>query len=255
MQQKKIVILENNHDTAQAVAESLRGEGFEVCGETDDGNEGVALIERTKPDVVLVGLVLKGLDGFGVMDALRDKKIAARAIVTGTFADDELIARVLEKGARYYLMKPVSPAVVAARAKELVQPGGSGRESSLPVREKRSPVSLDEKISGIFISIGIPPHIKGYGYLREGIKMAVEDPHVINNVTKGLYPVIGEKFQTTASKVERAIRHAIEVAWNRGRIDAVNAIFGARVYIGTEKPTNSEFIALVADKLILENMG
>ena len=85
--------------------------------------------------------------------------------------------------------------------------------------------------------------------------MAVEDPHVINNVTKGLYPVIGEKFQTTASKVERAIRHAIEVAWNRGRIDAVNAIFGARVYIGNEKPTNSEFIALVADKLILENMG
>ena len=115
-------------------------------------------------------------------------------------------------------------------------------------------VFQDERISNIFVSIGIPPNIKGYNYLREGIKMAVADPRVINNVTKGLYPVIGEKYETSASKVERAIRHAIEVAWNRGRVDAVNAIFGARVYIGSEKPTNSEFIALVADKLILENM-
>ena len=120
--------------------------------------------------------------------------------------------------------------------------------------ERKRAGSLDERISNIFISIGIPPHIKGYNYLREGIKMAVADPHIMGNVTKGLYPVIAEKFSTSASKVERAIRHAIEVAWNRGRIDAVNAIFGARVYIGTEKPTNSEFIALVADKLILENM-
>ena len=104
------------------------------------------------------------------------------------------------------------------------------------------------------MSIGIPPHIKGYKYLREGIKMTIERPYIINSVTKELYPSIAEKFFTTASKVERAIRHAIEVAWNRGRIDAINAIFGARIYLGTEKPTNSEFIALVADKLILENM-
>jgi two-component system response regulator (stage 0 sporulation protein A) len=104
------------------------------------------------------------------------------------------------------------------------------------------------------MSIGIPPHIKGYGYLREGIRTTVQDPKVINSVTKGLYPMIAEKYGTTASKVERAIRHAIEVAWNRGRIDAINAVFGTRIYLGTEKPTNSEFIALVADKLILENM-
>lgn len=253
MQQKKIVILESNHDTAQAVAESLRGEGFEVCGESDDGSEGVELIERTKPDVVLIGLVLKGLDGFGVMDALRERKIPARAIVTGTFADDEIVARVMAKGARYYLMKPLSPPVVAARAKELAADAGKAAPAPA-VREKRSPASLDERISGIFISIGIPPHIKGYGYLREGIKMAVEEPSIINNVTKQLYPKIAEKFNTTASKVERAIRHSIEVAWNRQRVDAINAVFGVRVYIGTDKPTNSEFIALVADKLILEGL-
>ena len=253
MQQKKIVILESNHDTAQAVAESLRGEGFEVCGESDDGSEGVELIERTNPDVVLIGLVLKGLDGFGVMDALRERKIPARAIVTGTFADDEIVARVMAKGARYYLMKPLSPPVVAARAKELAADAGKAAPAPA-VREKRSPASLDERISGIFISIGIPPHIKGYGYLREGIKMAVEEPSIINNVTKQLYPKIAEKFNTTASKVERAIRHSIEVAWNRQRVDAINAVFGVRVYIGTDKPTNSEFIALVADKLILEGL-
>ena len=254
MQQKKIVILESNKETAQETADHLRGEAFEVCGITDDGNEGIAMAERFRPDVILVSLVLKELDGFGVLDKLKSMRSTAAVIAMGSFADDELIARVLEKGARYYLMKPVSPAVVAARAKELVQPGGSGRESSLPVREKRSPVSLDEKISGIFISIGIPPHIKGYGYLREGIKMAVAEPAIINNVTKQLYPKIAEKFNTTASKVERAIRHSIEVAWNRQRVDAINAVFGVRVYIGTDKPTNSEFIALVADKLILEGL-
>ena len=125
---------------------------------------------------------------------------------------------------------------------------------SATVRDKRRIASIDEKISNIFITIGIPPHIKGYGYLREGIKMAVEDPSIINNVTKELCPNVAKKFETSASKVERAIRHAIELAWNRGRIDAISAIFGVRVYIGSERPTNSEFIALVADKLILEEL-
>ena len=104
----------------------------------------------------------------------------------------------------------------------------------------------------IFINVGIPPHIKGYSFLREGVKMAVEDPEIINNITKKLYPMIGEKYSTTASKVERAIRHAIEVACNRGRIDSINGILGVRAYIGAEKPTNGEFIALVADKMLLE---
>ena len=111
--------------------------------------------------------------------------------------------------------------------------------------DARKSASIEEKISEIFISIGIPPHIKGYSYLREGIKMTIEKPYIINSVTKELYPAIAARFETTASKVERAIRHAIEVAWNRGRIDAINAIFGARLYLGTEKPTNSEFIALI----------
>ena len=119
-------------------------------------------------------------------------------------------------------------------------------------RERFYRNTLDERISNIFINVGIPPHIKGYSFLREGVKMAVGDPDIINNITKKLYPKIGEKYDTTASKVERAIRHAIEVAFNRGRIENINNILGVKAFVGAEKPTNGEFIALVADKMILE---
>lgn len=253
MKKIRILLLESN----EAFANELRGyfesrENYEVCGVTDDGEEGLALSDKFEPDVAVLSLFLKTRDGFGVMEELKKRNKKIEMIVMGNFSDDKIINRCIALGARYYLMKPVTAETVGGRVAEIVEETGSA-----PTREaveRRRANSLDERISNIFISIGIPPHIKGYNYLREGIKMAVEDPLIINNVTKGLYPIIGEKFQTTASKVERAIRHAIEVAWNRGRIDAVNAIFGARVYIGTEKPTNSEFIALVADKLILESM-
>lgn len=250
-QQRKVAVLEGNMDVGEKIAEYLRSDGFAVCTVTDNGAEGLAAIEKERPDVAIVGLVLKELDGFGVLEKLKQEESFVRVIAIGSFSDDEIISRVLEKGAKYYLMKPVSPELIAERAKELSAP----ESQAMPIqREKHLSATLDEKISNIFISIGIPPHIKGYAYLREGIKMAVDDPSIINNVTKQLYPSIAEKFSTTASKVERAIRHSIEVAWNRQRIDAINAVFGVRVYIGTDKPTNSEFIALVADKLILEGL-
>lgn len=253
MKVKKVLIMESN----ESFADELRGyfesrDGYDVCGVTDDGAEGLSLLEKFGASVAVISLFLKNLDGFTVMEEAKRRGIKTDFVVLGNFSDDKIINRTIALGAKYYLMKPVSANVVGDRVAELFDEG-----SAAPAREtveRRRAGSLDERISNIFISIGIPPHIKGYSYLREGIKMAVADPHIINNVTKGLYPIIGERFQTSASKVERAIRHAIEVAWNRGRIEAVNAIFGARVYIGTEKPTNSEFIALVADKLILEGM-
>ena len=249
---KKILILESNETFAEELSSHFSRAGYEVCGVTGDGGEGLALLEKCAPGVVVTSLLLTTLDGFTVMERAKKAGNKADFIVLGNFTDDKIINRAIALGARYYLMKPVSAEIVEERVAELSQ-----EDAPMPAREKlerRRAGSLDERISNIFVSIGIPPNIKGYNYLREGIKMAVADPRVINNVTKGLYPVIGEKYETSASKVERAIRHAIEVAWNRGRIDAVNAIFGARVYIGSEKPTNSEFIALVADKLILENM-
>lgn len=242
---KKILIMEGNDVFAEQLAAYFRNAGYEVCGVTGDGAEGLEQMEKFHPDICVVSLMLRNLDGLSVLEQAKGK---ADFVVLGNFSDDVIISRAIEAGAKYYLMKPIPAELVGARVEEL-----SGEVPKAKVERKKAG-SLDERISNIFISIGIPPNIKGYVYLREGIKMAVENPRVINNVTKGLYPVIGERCETSASKVERAIRHAIEVAWNRGRIDAINAIFGARVYIGTEKPTNSEFIALVADKLILEDM-
>ena len=204
-----------------------------------------------KHDVVITAMFLKGTDGSGVIQYTRKALPLVKIVGTGT-ANDTLIEKALNLGADYYLVKPFSAEAAVERIRELfIDEEANGREFS---QSKRKAVTVDEKISEIFISIGIPPHIKGYSYLREGIKLTVEKPYIINSVTKELYPTIGKIFDTSASKVERAIRHAIEVAWNRGRIDAINAVFGTRVYLGTEKPTNSEFIALVADKLILESM-
>ena len=247
---KRILILESNEAFAAELKEYFSGRNdFEVCGVTGDGLEGIRLMEKTEPNIVVMSLFLKNTDGISVLEEARAQGRKADFVVMGNFADDTIINRAIALGARYYLMKPVPASIVEERVAELSEgPVGQAKY------ERKRAGTLDERITNIFISIGIPPHIKGYGYLREGIKMAVQDPHIINNVTKGLYPIIGEKYQTTASKVERAIRHAIEVAWNRGRVEAINAIFGARVYLGTEKPTNSEFIALVADKLLLESM-
>jgi two-component system response regulator (stage 0 sporulation protein A) len=247
----KILILESNLSFGEELKEQLsRVEGVTVCGVTDDGAIGLELIQREKPTVIVMSLLLKNLDGFSVMESMKSASVQCGLIVLGNFSDDKIINRTIALGARYYLMKPVSASVVVSRVVQISEETPTPHET---VERKRAG-TLEERISNIFISIGIPPHIKGYNYLREGIKIAVNDPRIINNITKGLYPMIAEQYHTSASKVERAIRHAIEVAWNRGRVDAINAIFGARVYIGSEKPTNSEFIALVADKLILENM-
>ena len=252
MRTNSVILLESNAAALEQLKEALEeSKEFTILHAGDDGDEGIKEILSLKPDLVIVSMFLKGTDGSGVIRAVKKTWVDAKIIVTG-LPNDSIIEKAMSDGASYYLVKPFSIATAMERIRELMKDKPSaGKDVAV---SKRKPVTIDEKISEIFISIGIPPHIKGYGYLREGIKMTIESPHIINSVTKELYPSIARRFSTTASKVERAIRHAIEVAWNRGRIDAINAIFGARIYLGTEKPTNSEFIALVADKLILENM-
>ncbi|MFQ7035228.1 MAG: sporulation initiation factor Spo0A C-terminal domain-containing protein [Candidatus Borkfalkia sp.] len=163
---------------------------------------------NTNPDVILLSLILKGIDGFTVLDKLRESGKKYSVIVMGNFANEEIVSTAMSKGAKYYLIKPFAPEVAAARIMELLKNDYSAAGKNISIREKKSTASLDEKISNIFISIGIPPHIKGYNYLREGIKYAVAEPNIINNVTKELYPKIANHFDTTPSKVERAIRHA-----------------------------------------------
>ncbi len=255
MKTANIVILESNEEFAEELKEYFsRQTDFNVCAVCGNGNTGITYVNQFKPDAIVLNLVLSGVDGFGVLDYIRNSGCNCSAIVVSNFPDDKLIFSCIAHGAKYYFVKPVSAQSIAERLRDLLSTRESGYKIAADVRDKRRVASVDEKISNIFISIGIPPHIKGYAYLREGIKMAIENPSLINNITKELYPDIAAKFSTSASKVERAIRHAIEVAWNRGRVDAINAIFGVRVYIGSEKPTNSEFIALVADKLILEEL-
>ena len=252
MRMSSVILLEANSAVLTQLKEAFDdSKEFNILYAGDDGDEGVKQILRLKPDLVVTGMFLKGTDGCGVIRTVKKTWADAKIIATG-MASDELIEKAMGEGAAYYLVKPFSVSSAMERVRELMKDKPS--TGKLSAVSKRKPVTIEEKISEIFISIGIPPHIKGYGYLREGIKMTIERPYIINSVTKELYPSIAKKFATTPSKVERAIRHAIEVAWNRGRIDAINAIFGARIYLGTEKPTNSEFIALVADKLILENM-
>lgn len=154
----------------------------------------------------------------------------------------------MQYGASYFLAKPFDYNTALKVINDFSNPRPVQR-SQVNVRKNKT---LDERIANLFISVGIPAHIKGYQFLREAIKMTIETPEIINSITKQLYPGIAQRYQTSASKVERAIRHAIEVAWNRGKIENINNVFGIKIYAPNEKPTNGEFIALVADKLLLE---
>ncbi|MBE7093246.1 MAG: sporulation transcription factor Spo0A [Clostridiales bacterium] len=248
-----VVLLESNLAAMEQLKQALQKHGgYRVIHAGDDGDEGIVKITREHPDLVVTGMFIKGTDGCGVIQTVKKNCNNAKIVACGV-ANDELIEKALNLGAHYYLVKPFSVSTAMERIEELMEEEVKA-EAGEYANAHRKAVTIDEKISEIFISIGIPPHIKGYSYLREAIKMTVETPYVINAVTKELYPGVAKIYNTSSSKVERAIRHAIEVAWNRGRVDAINAIFGTRIYLGTEKPTNSEFIALVADKLILESM-
>ena len=248
---KKIIYVDTSENLTEEWYNEFLKNGFEVTYAGDDGEYAIQKILSAKPEIIVVNMFLKRTDGCGVMRTVKRVLPEMKIVAIGS-SNEQIVERAISSGADYYLVKPFSQSILLERVQELV--GKHEKDVAAPVVAKKSVASVDEKISEIFISIGIPPHIKGYGYLREGIKTTVDNPKIINSVTKELYPSIAEKFETTPSKVERAIRHAIEVAWNRGRIEAINAIFGARIYLGSEKPTNSEFIALVADKIILEQM-
>ncbi len=250
MSKQSVVILQDNSEAISDVIKAVSElNNFEVVGSSCDGEQGLEIVKRVNPNFLILGLVLKNLDGVAVMEKIKSLNLKTKIVILSSFTSESIISRAMSSGALYYLAKPYKAEVLKERLTELSEENISNKVEQVIEMKK---TSLDEKISKIFISVGIPPHIKGYQYLREGVKMAVNNPDIINNITKQLYPQIGEKYQTTASKVERAIRHAIEVAWNRGRIETINTLFGIRAYVGNDKPTNGEFIALIADKMLLE---
>ena len=250
MQKFSVLVLQDSVDAIKEISSIIDGyAGFSVIGSSCDGEEGVELVKKLNPNFLILGIVLKNFDGFLVLEKLREIDYQGQILVISSLTNEVVVNRAMSLGASYYMAKPFKPQLLQKRINEIANEKKDGFEVA-PFERKAN--YLEEKISKIFISVGIPAHIKGYQYLREGVKMAVSNPDVINNITKKLYPQIGEKFNTTASKVERAIRHAIEVAWNRGRIDTINTLLGIKAYIGNEKPTNGEFIALIADKMLLE---
>lgn len=241
-----------------------------VTGIAKDGLEALKLIEEKQPDLVVLDIIMPHLDGLGVLERINSLGLekTPRVIVLSAVGQDKITQRAITLGADYYVVKPFDMDVFTERIRQMfnstiseeptnskptisVVEGSKSEDSSSD--DNKEPMDLEVEITSIIHEIGVPAHIKGYMYLREAITMVVNDMELLSAITKELYPSIAKKYNTTASRVERAIRHAIEVAWGRGQIDAINKIFGHTIYNDKGKPTNSEFIAMVADKLRLKN--
>ena len=245
-------------DDSTAVLEQLGDylackEELNVVARVEDGMAALEVLERFDIDVMVLDMVMPKLDGFGVLEALQhmDLLCRPRVIALTALTRDDFIQRAISLGADYYMLKPYDENAVYERILALAKPDEPLHPNS-HIQQKAAVHSLDERIANIFLSMGIPAHIKGYHFLREAIKLVVYDRDMINAITKDLYPTVAKRFSTTSSKVERAIRHAIDVAWNRGQMENINLLFGSRLYIKHDKPTNGEFIAMIADRLAIE---
>lgn len=245
----KVLVADAGEEFRRILVEQLESEaGIEVVGATGDGEEALRLTESAAPDVLVMDLVLTQMDGVDVLQALAKREERPKVLVLSGFARGSVAELAAATGADYYMLKPCRLTAVAERVRQLAalrdtEDSGDGDERS---------GKLENVVTSIIHEIGVPAHIKGYQYLREAIIIAVGDMDVINAVTKILYPEVAKRFGTTASRVERAIRHAIEVAWDRGDLDTLQRFFGYTVSNTKGKPTNSEFIALIADKLQLQ---
>ncbi len=248
-QQTTVLIADSSEEfTAGLVAALQRGNGFTVVGTASDGEQAIRLITDRKPDILVLDLMLSKLDGLSVLKAVSTMEHKPTTLATSGFITDYVAAAAVSLGARYLMLKPCDMAALVDRVEELR--GGENLRNSSSRRPDKN--SIESMVTNIIHEIGVPAHIKGYQYLREAIILAVEDMDVINAITKVLYPQVAKTFQTTPSRVERAIRHAIEVAWDRGDLDTLQRFFGYTVSNTKGKPTNSEFIALIADKLQLQ---
>ena len=218
----------------------------EFCN--NDGEELLLKIMNDSPDIVLMNLFMTRLDSLGVMRALRQKGVKPPVIiVTASFNSPALEREIMTNGASYYALKPYNINAICEDIVTLVKKGKVNNHVNI-----YDNYGIELKVTEILHDIGVPAHIKGYNYLRDSIIMSIEHPDLINSVTKQLYPGVAKKYDTTSSRVERAIRHAIEVAWDRGDVDVLNSYFGYTIHNGRGKPTNSEFIAMIADKLRLQ---
>lgn len=259
MREVNVAIADDNERILDMLGEIIeQDQDLNLIGKADNGEDIYHLIKEKKPDVVLLDLIMPKMDGLSVMEKVNmDEQITKRPefIIVTAVGQERITEDAFRKGASYYVMKPFHNDMILSRIKD----AGNGERRNSSESESRNAVSkkqeynLETCVTDMIHEIGIPAHIKGYHYLRDAIIMAVDDMDVLNAITKVLYPTIAKMHQTTASRVERAIRHAIEVAWSRGKLDTLDELFGYTVSNGKGKPTNSEFIALIADTIRLEN--
>lgn len=257
----KIVIADDNKEFSGILSDYLKGQNdFEVVGIAKDGLEAVKLVSSHQPDALVLDIIMPHLDGLGVLEKINSMTNVPmpKVIVLSAVGQDKITQRAINLGAEYYVVKPFDMEILSKRIRQMFSSGVSTevRRTGGVVPESQSYInsnSLEAEITNIIHEIGVPAHIKGYLYLREAIQMVVNDVELLSAVTKELYPSIAKRYNTTASRVERAIRHAIEVAWSRGQVETINRLFGYTVHNDKGKPTNSEFIAMVADKLKLKS--
>ena len=240
----KILLADNSEEFRLLLRRTLEDTGeFQVVGDTGDGDEAWELIQKTKPDVVVMDMILPGLDGMSLLQRI-PKEI--KCIVLSAFCSQNMVQELTRMGAWYFIPKPAHMDSLLDRIRQATH---DSSVLSLP--------TLEAEVTAILHEVGVPAHIKGYQYLREAIIIVVQNMDAINAVTKVLYPEVAKRFNTTPSRVERAIRHAIEVAWDRGDLETLQGYFGYTVNSAKGKPTNSEFIAMIADRIRLhrKNQG
>lgn len=263
----KVLVADDNKEFATTLINYLsKEEDMEVVDVARDGNEAFEKIMSNNPDIVLLDIIMPHLDGLGVLEKLNESNMEKKpmCIILSAVGQDKITQKAINLGAQYYIVKPFDIEILVKRIKELKYFQPSQYKNNFISREikaqyidispenKKNEENLEALVTNVIHEVGVPAHIKGYQYLREAIIMVVNNIDIINQITKQLYPEIAQKYGTTPSRVERAIRHAIEVAWGRGQTETVESIFGYTVSAAKGKPTNSEFIAMIADKLRLE---
>ena len=254
-----VLLADDNKEFCDVVSNYLNSqEDIEIVAVVHDGIEAYNKIESIKPDVSIIDGIMPRLDGIGVLEKInRVNRLSTTpiCIILSAISQESVTQRAIELGADYYIVKPFDMNSLTNRIRQLKYsfiPNNNKVNNTLSGKFISKYINLEAKVTNILHEIGVPAHIRGYHYIREAIILAVNDIDVLNYITKELYPSIAKKCNTTPSRVERAIRHAIEVAWNRGKVDAIDEIFGYTVNNHKGKPTNSEFIALIADRLRLE---
>ena len=262
-----VLIADDNQEFSHTLSNYINAQDdMEIIGMAKDGTEAVEMIVNIEPDVVLLDVIMPHLDGLGVLERVNTMNSNKRpiCIMLSAVGQDKVTQKAITLGAEYYVVKPFDIELLIKRIREIKFFKPNQESNNFITKDAKQPYidisnkngnkeeNLEALVTNIIHEVGVPAHIKGYQYLREAIMMVVKDIDVINQITKSLYPKIAYKFNTTPSRVERAIRHAIEVAWGRGQQEIVEKIFGYTISASKGKPTNSEFIAMIADKLRLE---